>query len=664
MTRSRLRFRCGYYTATVYQLVVSVVALWLTRFPYYIYNAGEIGDISPAEWLPIMWGGLRFDLCAVAYFNLLFIAMRFLPFGFVTRRRWMLATNIIFGVSTAVMLALNIADVAFSPFIGGRMRWSTLAGAFGDSNMVGIIISYFHDYWWTYLLAVISIGVTLAVAYIPVISGGIIRVGRRWLTIMLRVLIFIVASFVTFICIRGDLTRSRPLGIADAICYGINTKVNLILNTPFTVVRSINSSALERVEYFSDKELQELRRDRYSFTDNDSLPGIASQKGKNIVVIVLESGAQMWIDTLNIVAGDSPKRLTPFLDSIASRSMVCRNVMATGVTSPNGITAVFCGFPSFEPMFHSVSPYNRNTIDTPVNHLVRKGYTSKFYFGGAPSSYYVVPSALASGFEDVVTLREYGDDRDFDGKWGIFDHAMGAYAARDMSTLPQPFISGWFTINAHGPFIVPTDWQADGYLSEPRTPQRGIEYTDRALRHFFNIAKEQPWYDNTVFIITGDHGCRELKHTNYDTPYIKYHIPFIVYTPDGSVKPGEVEGRVMSQFDIAPTLLHIMGYDKPFVSLGTDLFDLSRPHYALSSVNGRLMITGERYVVMTDMKAASPDEVYDIVADQSLSAPLDSYDGVEVDSMMRWARAFMQDYTCRMIDNRMSVATDSGCKGG
>lgn len=660
MTRLQLRFRCGYYTATVYQLLVSVVALWLTRFPYYIYNADEIGVISVDEWMPILWGGLRFDLCAVAYFNLLFIAMRFLPFGFVERRRWTVATNIVFGVSNAVMLALNISDVAYSSFNGGRMRWSTLAGAFGDSNMVGIIISYFHDYWWVYLLAVVFIGVTLAVAYIPVISGGIIKTGRRWLTIALRVLIFVVASFVAFVCIRGDLSRlSRPLGIADAMRYVANAKVNLILNTPFSVLRSIGKvGEVERVVHYSDEELSAMRRSVHHFCAEDTIPGVAKQCGKNVMIIELESGAQLWIDTLNIVNDDTKRGLTPFLDSIASHSMVCRNVMATGVTSVGGTVAIFGGFPTFEPFRYVVSSYNGNVLDTPVNMLKMKGYSAKAYFGGKPGSFNIDQSLNAVGFNDVVTCVDYGVDNDYDGTWGIFDHAMGAYAARDMSTLPQPFIAGWFTISAHGPFTVPSYWKADGYKSEPRTPQQSVEYTDRALRHFFNIAKEQPWYDNTVFIITGDHGCRELKHTKYDTPYIKYHIPFIVYTPDGSVKPGEVEGRVMSQFDIAPTLLHIMGYDEPFVSLGTDLFDVSQRHYALSSVNGRLMITGEKYVVMTDMKAVSPDEVYDIVVDQSLSTPLDSYDGEEVDGMVRWARAFMQDYTCRMIDNRMSFASD------
>lgn len=655
------RFKCGYYTAAVYQLLVSVAALWLSRFPYYIYNAGDIGDMGAAEWMPVLCGGLRFDLCAAAYFNLPFIVMRFLPFSFVTRCGWILASNLIFGISNAVMLALNVADVAFSPFIGGRMRWATLVGAFSDSNMVGIIISYIHDYWWAYLLALVFIAFTLTAAYLPVISGGIIKTSRRWLTALLRILIFVIVSIVTVICIRGDLSKSgRPIGIADAMRYGLNAKVNLVLNTPFTVVRSISSAAaLERIEYFSEKELRGLRSDLHKFADDGFLPGIASQKGKNVVIIVLESGAQLWIDTLNIVTGDSSRKLTPFLDSIAAQSLVCRHMMATGIVSPNGITAVFCGFPSFEPMFHSVSPYNRNLLDTPVNLLAGKGYSSKFYFGGAPSSYYVVPSALASGFSEVVTRKEYDDDRDFDGKWGIFDHAMGDYAARDLSSLPGPFIAGWFTINAHAPFIVPDDWQAEGYLSEPKTPQRGIEYTDRALRHFFNVAKTQPWYDNTVFVITGDHGNREMKGTKYDTPYIKYHIPFIVYTPDGSIPPVRIDDRVMSQFDIAPTLLHIMGYDKPFVSLGTDLFDESQRHYGVSGVNGRIMVTGMRYVVMTDMKAQSPDEVYDIVADQSLSSPLNVYDSVEVDGMMRWARAFMQDYTTRMIDNRMSVITDS-----
>lgn len=662
--KKTVHLKWGYYSTTLYQLVVAVVMLWLTRFAFYIGNADSIGSVSASEWVLILFGGFRFDLCAVAYFNIPFILMRFIPLGFVTNRRWLIASNIVYGICNGIMLALNIVDVAFSPFIGGRMRWATLTGMLGDPDIGRILLSCFPGYWWAFLIAIAVIGVTLTMACVPSIAGPIVTVKSRIRSVLLRTLIFVVVGCATFMAIKGRVS-GRPLNIADAVYYASNSKMPLVLNTPFSVLRSITTKDdLIRVSYFAPEIMRRLSGSRHDFTKADALPDIQCQRGKNIVVIVIESGAQLWIDTLNIVKNDPKRGLTPFLDSIASHSMVCRNVMATGVTSPNGITAIFCGFPSFEPMLHMVSPYSANILDTPVNLLVKEGYSSKFYFGGSPASYYIVQSALASGFKDAATRNDYGNNDDFDGKWGIFDHAMGAYAACDMSSLPRPFFAGWFTLSSHIPFTTPENWQSGGYKSRPRTPQRGIEYADRALRHFFNVAKEQPWYDNTLFIITGDHGCREMRSLKYNSPYIKYHIPLIFYTPDGSLPIGEVGGRVMSQFDISPTLLRLMGYDKPFISVGTDLFDSSRPHYAISMVDGRFMITGNRYVVMADRIAFSVDAVYDVSIDQRLANPLTDYDYSEVDSMMLWAKAFLQDYTWRMLDNRMSIATDSEHQGG
>lgn len=659
----KFKFRCGYYRATVYQLAVSLIALWLTRFLFYAYNVSDLSGIEFDQWPLMLWGGLRFDLCAVVYFNALFVLMRFLPFGFVRARWWIVSSNVVYAITNALMLALNIAEVPLFGFVGSRMRWESLLAAFGDSNMVNILISYFGDYWWAFVGGGLYIAFVIWLAFRPEIISPKPIFKNRLKLWAYRIAMLLIAALFSVCAICSSLLNGRLMSIGDVAWYVKSpVGVDVVLNTPFTVVRSIGKQCqIQPMRFFSDEALAAVRRPFTVFTETDTIAGVKKQKDKNVVIIVLESGAQLWLDALNIVNDDEPRGLMPFLDSIATRSLVCRHVMATGVASIGGITSIFGGFPAFEPFRYPVSLYNTNILDAPVNLLKSLGYSSKAYFGGKPGSFNIDQMLRISGFDEVVTFAEYGNRRDYDGKWGIFDHAMGGYAASDLASLPQPFVAGWFTISTHAPFVVPTDWQADGYKSATKTVQQTVEYTDRSLRHFFDIAKRQNWFENTLFVITADHGCRDLKGTKYASPYIKNHIPFIVYAPDGSIKPGEVKNGVMSQIDIAPSLMHIVGYDKPFISVGTDIFDAARPHYGLSKIGGhRFMITGLKYVVMADSDLDWVLAVYDAVSDQELRQKLVDYDSDEVDGMLMWARALMQDYTCRMVYNRLSVKTQSG----
>lgn len=185
---------------------------------------------------------------------------------------------------------------------------------------------------------------------------------------------------------------------------------------------------------------------------------------------------------------------------------------------------------------------------------------------------------------------------------------------------------------------------------------------DRSLRNFFSVAKSQPWYSNTVFIITSDHGTRDFKQTPHDSPWIQPHIFFIVHTPDGSIPPGEVSDRVMSQHDIAPTILSLAGYDKPFVALGSDIFSDTHAPYALSMIGGRIQIIGTRWMVQLSSDMKRIEGVFDILKDPTASHPAGTFDSKEIDSMVRWGKAFMQDFTQRTVNHRMSVNPGTSVK--
>lgn len=650
-----LSFNCGYYQATVYQLAVALVSMLIIRIGFYLYHQDEIGEVRLFWCLSLLKGAFRFDAWAVAYFNSLFIVIRFLPFKFVARSGWIRATNLLYGICNGVMLLLSVVDVELFSFFGSHMRWETVCESFKDPNILGILLSYVLTYWWMSVVLVVVVGGALWLAFRPNIVTGIVAHRCKCVTAIERTLMFLTAVFVTFICMRGHLGPGKPLSIGDAAWYAVRpSHINICLNAPFTLLRSVSGGyTLQRIKYFTDSELLSHRNSIHTIEGEDSITGIL--EGKNLMIITLESGAQMWLDSMTIITQSPQHGLMPFLDSIASRSLVCRNVMATGVTSVGGATAVYGGFPAFDPMLFMVSPYNSNEIDAPARLLKKIGYSSVFYFGGNPGSFSIDQLVKAMGFDRVVTRVEYGNDDDFDGTWGIFDHSMGKYAANDLSAVNQPFIAGWFTLAAHGPFVVPDNWNCDNYKSPRQSTERSIEYTDRALRHFFDMARKEPWYQNTAFVITGDHGCRDFHGSEYDSPYVKYHVPLIMYTPDGSLAPGEISG-VMSQFDIAPTLMRLMGYKRRFVSLGNDVMGgVVKRNYAISKVGERFMITGDRYVLFTDLHAKSIDEVYDITTDWFLRLPVVNYDSAVIADMMAWTRAFLQDYTSRLIENQMSA---------
>lgn len=410
-----------------------------------------------------------------------------------------------------------------------------------------------------------------------------------------------------------------------------------------------NDIRIEESDFFTSEKLSSIRSSVHYPTH--TLTG----KQKNIVVITIESGSSIWVKGLTPVKNDTTMAFMPFLDSISKKSVVFTNAFTTGIRSIEGITAIFGGVPTFDDMILMTSPYFSNTFDAPASLLKKEGYATRFYFGGNHGSFNIDQTLKTFGFEEVVTRKEYDNDMDFDGEWGIWDHKMGEFAARDLSKLPQPFIAGWFTLNPHGPFHVPDNWQTGGYLS--KDPMRmTVQYEDRALRHFFDVAKTQPWYEDTIFILVGDHGSREQKGTIYDSSFIMPHIVLMIFTPDGSLPPQRIENITVSQLDLPSTMLALAGYPRSYVSLGQNILSPSHPGYALMFIHGAFQICSTEYAVRlsTDMKEI--EGVYDITTDYAMTNKLSQFNTEEVDRMVEWGRAFLQDYSERLNHDRLSLS--------
>lgn len=646
-----IKFTTNIYLATLYQFAVALFALWLTRGIFVLCNLESTDVTGIGEYLRLSIYGIRFDLTAAAYFNSLFILLRILPFGFTSGKVYLKITDWIYYVTNSLMISVNLGDVIYYRFSGVRMRWNGLNEIAADNNIVGIILGYAISYWWILFAGVLLISgmiwlyrrVKIGTSVVSGIKGS-----------MLRVVIFLIMGVLTFLSMRGRVGSGNPLNIADATWHTRSARqLNVVLNTPFTLLRSIGKgTGIEKLTFFTEKELAEIRSSIHYGKGNRTTE-------KNLMMIIIESGGATFIDSLNIFDdGDGElKGLMPFLDSLVSRSVVMDHFMATGRTSIGGANSLLASFPAFEPFSFMLSPYNAMPFDSPANLLKKEGYSTAFYYGCNHGSFNIDQLGHASGYERVLDRDSYdGSAGDYDGTWGIFDGPMGQYVVRDLSATQQPWCAAWFTISAHSPHSIPSEEDIKLYKYKESCAQRGLEYTDRAIQSFFESASRQKWYDNTIFIITGDHGNRDLKlDSRYATSYIRFHLPLIIFTPDGSLSPRRIKERTATQFDIAPTIMNLLNYPKNFVSVGTDILDDTKENYGISFIDNRYMLSSPECVIFTDAGLNSIEEVYDVVKDPELRSPLkkDLWDDVP-QRMLKWGRAFMQDYTHRLTSGQLT----------
>lgn len=432
----KTKFPADIYSATLYRFAVALILLWLTRFAFAVYNPDTLAGATFGQLMALSAAGLRFDLSAAAYFNAPYILMSVLPFAFVARPAWQKASAWVYGICNGLLLTINLADVPYYRFTGARLRWSNIANVATDGGIGNIASRYALEYWWVVLLLAALITLMMW-AYRRA------RVTPRRRPLWLRLLMLVLFAAGAFLAMRGRIGAGVPLAIPDAAtAVGKAPQINVVLNSPFTILRSLNRTKANtepELTFFSDAELSRLRTSVHPGTGApDSL------LRRNVVTIIIESGGAEWI---------SP--LMPFLDSLRRESLTFENTLACSRSSCGGATAVLAGFPAFDPFYFMLSPYNKNRLDTPATLLGLRGWTAAFFYGCNHGSFNIDQTAYAAGYRRTFGREDYPGD-DYDGMWGIFDRPMAAFVVDELSRLPQPFIASWFTISAHGPGHSPT----------------------------------------------------------------------------------------------------------------------------------------------------------------------------------------------------------------
>lgn len=555
----------------VCNLVLAYVVYFVCRIVFLLTNYSSFSDnLTAGHLMEMLRGGFLFDSSAIMYTNVLWIVMVLFPLHLKETPTYRKVCKWLFVVVNSLAVVMNLCDCVYFQYTSRRTTSTVFSEFSHEDNLAGIFGTELIRHWYLLLIGVVLI-YGLWRLYL---SHNLKRHTICWWRYSLATLVSILLMVPCILGgMRGGLAHSvRPITVSNANQY-VNhpSEAAIVLNTPFSLIRTIGKNVFEEPKYFTD-EKQMLS---YYSPIHQPAPGTVMNK-KNVVVLIVESFGREYIGSLNRdLDGGKYRGYTPFVDSLLTHSLTFEYTFANGRKSIDAMPSTLSSIPMMvEPFF--LTPASMNDLTGLAGMLHDKDYYSAFFHGAQNGSMGFEAFARATGYDKYFGRTEYnadpkgGGDADFDGMWAVWDEPYLQHVVRMVNGFKQPFVVSVFTASSHHPFKVPEQYAAT-FKDEGGQPiHKCVRYTDMALRKFFETASKQPWYKNTVFVLVADH-TNQNTHPYYKTDQGLYSIPLIFYTPDGSLETGVKQGVIAQQIDVLPTLMGILGYDKPYIAFGCDV---------------------------------------------------------------------------------------------
>lgn len=628
--------------------IVLVLALYsLLRIVCYWVNGAMFPNMDGEHLREILAGGVRFDLTAVLYLSSLYILLMLLPLPARWRENkvyqrvslWLLLVPNILG------LIVNTIDIVYIRFSDRRTTCTFFTEFANDDNLFGIFAQGVCQFWYVTLIGLAVIAVLIVCSRktysLPAVSPVFYYVCET--------LIMLVTAYFVVIGIRGGFGKyTRPITLSNALQYTNTPRESaLVLNTPFSLMKSLENTTYVEPTYFPADELAKHMTPVHEGREADFLPN--GYGNLNVVVIILESFSKEYIGFYNRDI-EGYEGYTPFLDSLLEQSVTYRNSYASGRKSIDAMPSVLSSIPMLiEP--YIVTPYSTNSVSSIADCLKEIGYTTAFFHGAPNGSMGFQAYARSAGFDAYYGMNEFGDKSEFDGTWAIWDEPFLQYYAQTMSTMPEPFMTAVFTASSHHPYKVPERYK--GVFPKGTKPiHEAVGYADFALRQFFAKASRQPWFDHTLFVLTADH-TNELTMPEYTNARGLFEVPIAFYCP--ACLPASERQDVVSQTDIMPSVLRSVDYNRGFFAFGEDVLGEQKTHnYAVCYNAPVYQIFSDSLLVQFDGERVV--SVYDYRADRCLHTNIAAQVPEQrIVPMVNYLKAYIQQYIHRMVNDELTV---------
>lgn len=290
--------------------------------------------------------------------------------------------------------------------------------------------------------------------------------------------------------------------------------------------------------------------------------GEDDEQHKNVVLISVESLSAEFMAAYGNTEG-----ITPFLDSLAQKSIFLTNLYATGNRTVRGLEALTLCVPP-TPGESIVKRKDNKDKFTTGSVFKSKGYSVKYLYGGYSYFDNMKDFFGGNGYDIIDRDNFTPEEITFANIWGVSDEDMARKAIKEMNAQAKtgkPFFNHWMTVSNHRPFTYP-----EGRIDIPGTAksrQGGVKYTDYALKLFFELAKKESWFKDTVFVIVADHCASSAGRT--ELPLDRYRIPCLIYAESLEAKRVDT---LVSQIDVMPTVMGLLNFSYESKFLGQDIF--------------------------------------------------------------------------------------------
>lgn len=523
--------------------------------------------------------GLRFDIVITGYITILpaFLLFLFHQFNLINSL-FLNVIKVYFITFFSLAFLICGIDLTYFHHFFSRFTVSGLQWADNTEFMFSMIFQEF-DFWWVIFPIVFSIAFFIILMNKWVFSKHISNANisftskSRALSILFSTLFLLLI----FIGIRGRFESKSPIRVGTAYFSNYAFPNQLGLNPVFTFLRSYldaKKDEADKIQLLSDKIALSntqffLNRNGNNFSPiaEDIIPENTNPNPPNVVLILMESMSAAKMSRFGNI-----DNLTPFLDSIAQFSFSFDNFYSAGTHTFNGIFSTLFSYPAL------FSKHPMKGVEIPkfngIGSILKQHGYSTSYFTTHDDQFDNVGGFLRGNDFEQIFSKEHYPSNQVKSTLGVPDDYLFEFSIPELNKLHKknkPFFVAMMTASDHGPYVIPK------YFKPKQTDikKQIVEYADWSIKKFIDLAKLQPWFNNTLFVFVADHGA--FMDAKYDVPLSYNHIPFIIYSPN-LIKEGKSFDSFGNQIDVFPTLMNLIQIPYTNNTLGVDLFTEKRPY--------------------------------------------------------------------------------------
>lgn len=560
------------------------------RVLFLLYNIKNTLHLTFGEVAESFYHGTGLDLSLTGYLMLIPAILLFLT-SFFKKNFFLPLINIYSGLVSFIMSLIYIVDAVLYSFWGFRIDATPL---FYMTNLKAVLASLELIYWILGVVIIVIVAIALFILYKKLFEKQIRFLRQSYLSAPLM----LVFGGLLILPIRGGIgvsARSISSAYFSTRQFANHAAINPLWNFGFSFTEKDNYKDL--YNYYQPEELNKLVKPLLPQEGNTFK--ILKTDRPNIIVIIVESLTAKVVGSCGGETG-----YTPMLDSIARAGILFDHVYSTADRTDKGLAAVVAGIFSMP----GSTPLNYPKLTQKLTCLPAKlkplGYSTTFYYGGTLEFANYGLFLRQAGYDNLISDKDF-DLKGHHTKWGAWDHEVFDRVLTETPDNSPLFFKTILTLTNHDPFELPEKPKFEGLGSDTKF-YNTVYYTDKSIGNFLREASKKSWWNNTLVVITADHGSISPGNSGHDD-INRYHIP-VIMTGGALAVTDTVFNQLHSQTGIASTILNQLGVDANDLKFSNNYLNSNTTPFAFYAYNEGFMLITPSGKVFYNVKSEQANE--------------------------------------------------------